>query len=111
MRLPNPERTQIDPAKLAGYCLNPEHRDGRHKARVFASALGLTAQDAPVLRKALLLATLTGDAVLKKETPHAPLYQVDFVMDHHGRSAAIRSAWIVRADEGFPRLVSCYVLI
>lgn len=28
------------PHKLTGYCLNPEHPRGKHKARVFASALG-----------------------------------------------------------------------
>lgn len=30
----------VDIAKLRDYCLNPLHDEGKHKARVFASALG-----------------------------------------------------------------------
>ncbi len=41
MRLPNPDYAIIDDQKLAGYCLNPEHTDGQHKAVVFQSALGI----------------------------------------------------------------------
>ena len=40
--LPNPDRAVVDLAKLRDYCLNPQHEEGKHKARVFASALGLT---------------------------------------------------------------------
>lgn len=38
MKLPNGDRAVISMGKLRGYCLNPEHPSGRHKARVFASA-------------------------------------------------------------------------
>jgi hypothetical protein len=41
MKLPNPEQAIIDEEKLSGYCLNPRHSDGQHKARVFQSALGI----------------------------------------------------------------------
>ena len=41
MKLPNPEQAIIDSQKLSGYCLNPEHPDGQHKARVFQLDLGL----------------------------------------------------------------------
>jgi hypothetical protein len=39
MKLPNPERAVVSEQKLAGYCLNFNHFDGQHKARVFKSAL------------------------------------------------------------------------
>ncbi|MHB1735290.1 MAG: DUF6883 domain-containing protein [Acidithiobacillus sp.] len=32
-------------------------------------------------------------------------------MQHSGRSAMVRSVWIVRQQEDFPRLVSCYSLV
>jgi hypothetical protein len=35
MKLTNPEKTLIDDNKLISYCLNPNHTDGKHKARVF----------------------------------------------------------------------------
>ncbi len=44
MKLPNSDRAVVDIAKLRDYCLNPAHPRGRHKARVFAAALGLTAE-------------------------------------------------------------------
>jgi hypothetical protein len=46
MQLPNAERAVIDIVKLTDYYLSPDHPRGRHKARVFASALGMTASEA-----------------------------------------------------------------
>jgi hypothetical protein len=43
MRLPNAERAFVDTEKLRDYCLSQTHPRGRHKARVFAEALGMTA--------------------------------------------------------------------
>ena len=37
-------------------------------------------------------------------------YVIDFPMMRVGRRATVRSAWIVRTGEAFPRLTSCYVL-
>jgi hypothetical protein len=63
VNLPNGDRAVVDIIKLRGYCLSPDHLRGRHKARVFATALGLTADDAAVLRDAVLLAARGGSAV------------------------------------------------
>ncbi|WP_371744328.1 DUF6883 domain-containing protein [Acidithiobacillus ferrooxidans] len=49
MKLPGSGHAYIDDQKLVGYCLNPEHPEGRHKARVFYSALGLSQSDWPLL--------------------------------------------------------------
>ncbi len=46
MLLPNIAKASIDQKKLADYVLNASHPEWRHKARVFLSALGLTAADA-----------------------------------------------------------------
>jgi len=54
--LPNGDRAVVDIAKLNDYCLNPHHEDGKHKARVFRSALGLGRKDAEWLRGKLLQA-------------------------------------------------------
>ncbi len=53
MKLPGGEHAVVDLAKLRDYCLNALHPRGRRKARVFASALGLTQTDS-TLRKATL---------------------------------------------------------
>ena len=59
MKLPNVEHAFVDIAKLRDHSLDPVHPEGKHKARVFASALGLTRNDAEWLRKQLLAAAYT----------------------------------------------------
>lgn len=110
MRLPTPDLGVIDMQKLAGYCLNPEHSDGQHKAYVFQSALGIGLEHAEELRDALLQAVKAYEAVLGKSNQHGQKYIIDFPMTRLEKQAVIRSAWIVRYDEKFPRLVICYVL-
>ncbi|WP_367268233.1 DUF6883 domain-containing protein [uncultured Thiohalocapsa sp.] len=46
-RLPNADQAAVDLDKLRGYCLNPAHPRGRHKARVFAAALGRSVPSGP----------------------------------------------------------------
>ncbi|WP_200235400.1 DUF6883 domain-containing protein [Thiohalocapsa halophila] len=56
MKLPNANQAVVDLEKLRGYCLNPAHPRGRHKARVFAAALGITAgETAPRLTSCFVL--------------------------------------------------------
>jgi len=62
MKMPGGEAAIVDLEKLTGYCLNSEHPRGKHKARVFATALGFTARNADELRAALLTAAATADA-------------------------------------------------
>jgi len=108
MKLPNPDRAVVDLSKLRDYCLNPTHEDGKHKARVFASALGLRQADAWWLRERLLEAA-RGDAELTLETRFGTLYVVDFRLRTAHGEATVRSGWIVRAGEDFPRLTTCFV--
>jgi hypothetical protein len=110
MKLPNPEQAIIDEEKLSGYCLNPRHSDGQHKARVFQSALGIGIDDADELRTALMQAIQTTDAVLDKRNPYGQKYRVDFLMVREDKQAMVRSVWLVRDEENFPRLVTCFVL-
>jgi hypothetical protein len=46
MELPNGDRAVIPIEKIIGYCLNPNHPKGKHKARVFKSVLNITNDDA-----------------------------------------------------------------
>ena len=61
MKMPGGDAAIVDRRKLTGYCLNPDHPRGKHKARVFAT-LGLTAENADQLRAALLKAAASSDA-------------------------------------------------
>ncbi|WP_254174154.1 DUF6883 domain-containing protein [Planktothrix pseudagardhii] len=58
MKLPNGNQAEISLQKLVGYCLNQEHSSGKHKARVFASVLGITTNNAEVLRELIQKAAI-----------------------------------------------------
>ena len=109
MLLPNAEQAVVDLDKLTEYCLNPDHPRGRHKARVFHSALGITAANTVDLRNRLLEAARTESAHLAGADGFGRRFVVDFQMDGPDGPVTVRSAWIIRSDEEFPRLVSCYV--
>lgn len=110
MRLPGGERADVDIAKLQDYRLNEQHPRGRHKARVFASVLGLTANDADVLRNALLKAVIEGEAVPGERDDYGQRYVLDFGMTGPRGRAMVRSSWILLPGENRPRMTSCYVL-
>jgi hypothetical protein len=101
----------VDIAKLRDYCLNPWHEDGKHKARVFASALRLRQEDAPWLRQRILDAVASEEATLAGENSFGSLYVLDFRVTTPFGSAVVRSGWIVRFSEDFPRLTTCYVKV
>jgi hypothetical protein len=110
MRLPNAYQAVVEVRKLTEYCLNTEHPRGRHKARVFASALGITASNAEWLREALLESAHEHDASPGERDSYGQRYFIDFKMETSAGMAWVRSCWIVRDGEDFPRLTSCYVL-
>jgi hypothetical protein len=109
-KLPNGDQAMAPLEKLTDYSLNPEHTTGKHKAQVFKAALGLTLDDASFLRSKLLDIVGTHDAIPQEPTPYGDRYVIDFELTTSAGTAIVRSAWIVRKDEDFPRLTSCYVI-
>lgn len=111
MKLPNHDRALIDMGKLTTYSLNPNHEYGRHKARVFEAALGLTLKDVDLLYDAIVEAVETEEAQLGLLDESGQRYRVDFEMTGpNGKTAMVRSAWNIRPNEDFPRLVSVFVI-
>ena len=53
MKLPNPDLAVIDDRKLAGYSLNLDHDEGKHKARVFKAALNIDVSHLEELKQSL----------------------------------------------------------
>lgn len=109
MQLPDAKLAIVEVVKLRDYCLSATHPRGRHKARVFAAALGITADDADWLREQILAAALVKEAVLDRQDEYGQRYFIDFTLEKDGRAAIIRASWIVRRDEIAPRLTSCRV--
>ena len=110
VKIQNSTNAFVDIRKLREYALDPEHRVGRHKARLFAALLNMNVDDAEALRTILLQIVTTHDAVTGKKDEFGQRYQIDFKLEWQGKEAMVRSAWNVRPDEDFPRLVTCYPL-
>jgi len=82
---------------------------GRHKARVFRAALGITLKDAEWLRERALETALGDDARLGTASVFGAKYVIDSVLEYKGRSAVVRFSWIIEFGTDFPGLTSCYV--
>jgi hypothetical protein len=112
MRLPNAENAVVDIAKLRDYCLNPSHPEGKHKARAFLEKLGLERDDAELLRQAILEAILKTEAVEQNAIEYGRRFVVDFEIQRGVGvviyRAVVRTAWIIRNNEDFPRLTTCF---
>jgi hypothetical protein len=110
MLIPNAEKAVVDIRKLRDYCLNPEHDDGKHKARLFSSSLGMSADAAEELRQILLEVIQSHEARLGRQDEFGQRYTLDFTIEWQNRSATLRSGWIIEHDAEIPRLTTCYPL-
>ncbi|MBE9064170.1 DUF6883 domain-containing protein [cf. Phormidesmis sp. LEGE 11477] len=110
MLIPNAEQAAVDIRKLRDYCLNLEHDDGKHKARLFSSILGIVASDAEGLRQVLLKAVKTQEAQLGRKDEFGQRYTLDFAIRWQNRSAILRSGWIIEHGSTIPKLTTCYPL-
>ena len=104
----NSENAIVDIQKLRDYCLNTEHRIGRHKARLFESLLGLTVEDAESLQTVLREIVKTHEAELGDNDEHGQRYQIEFELSWQSKRAMLMRAWIMRPNEDFARRVTCY---
>jgi len=110
MKLPNGDRALVDLEKLTEYCLNTDHPRGKHKARVFLAACGFAAENAELMREQLLDAAANDDARQVPPDVNGQRYVVECILTGPTGEARVRSAWIVRPGEDFPRFVSAYVI-
>ena len=110
MKIPNAERAVVEIRKLRDYCLNPQHNKGKHKARLFTSLLGMSANDAEELRNALLEAVKTKDAQLGETDAYGQRYTLDFMLNWRDKQARIRSAWIIETGSDIPKLTTAFPL-
>lgn len=108
-RLPQADDAVIPQEKLR-YCLDLGHPTGRHKARVFRSALGLGIEDVSALER------MVRDGIARNEAAHihtlgdgSQRWVVEWIVV--GRLGPLRfvSAWDFRSQTESPRLVSCYL--
>ncbi|PSR17128.1 hypothetical protein C8255_14205 [filamentous cyanobacterium CCP3] len=106
--IPNASKAVVDIRKLCDYCLSPDHDDGKPKARLFATTLGMTAAEA--LRLILLDVVITRKAKPGRLDEFGQRYAIDLTLEWKNRRATIRSGWIIEHNSDIPRLTTCYPL-
>ncbi|MDX3995098.1 filamentous hemagglutinin N-terminal domain-containing protein [Pseudomonas aeruginosa] len=99
----------IDPRKLTGYALNPDHPVGGHKARVFESAFGFNKSNADLLLKQLQDGVMKNTPVPGKVDQYGQRFTVDIpVVGPKGRGV-VRSGWIFKTGSNTPELTTVLV--
>lgn len=71
----------------------------------------MTSENAEKLRVILLsTAVVNNEVSMIDADQYGRRYSLDVIVTLGSREALVRSAWIIKTSEDFPRLVSCYVL-
>ena len=104
-RLPRSDEAILDIRKIKDYCLNPAHPRGRHKARVFLEAV--QGKDASWLRAVLLEAARSGEALQVGDDAWGTYWRLDVTVGRQGKTAVVRTIWIIRTGDSVPRFVTC----
>lgn len=108
---PSFEKVTIrEKAKLHGYSLNPKHPTGKHKAKVFRSALGFEQKDYRRLAAQIRAKAAKFEPIPGEVDRYGRRYNIDMpIKGANGKTVIVRTAWIVRTGETKPDLVSAYV--
>ena len=108
MSLPNSGSAVVDAAKVRDYLLSETHPVGRFKA-AFLATLGYSANHWELLRDDLLALGRAGPAAPGKPSAFGQMFEVDGILiGPSGRSADVKTVWIVRANEDSPRFVTAF---
>ena len=94
--------------KLIGYCLNPSHSRGKDKAKVFASALGITANNADVLYHLIRAAAIEGEIRQQNTTEFGQQFKVDWMIPNTNQ-IKLRTIWEINTTNSNPRLISAFI--
>ena len=108
--LPRAEQARIDPAKLLRYVLDPDSVQGRGKAAVFESVLGIRKRDWRYLSARILeaLPAYPVSSVRPADGEKVATFGVHIpVKGLRGRDAFVITAW--RIVDGTPELTSARV--
>lgn len=81
---------------------------GKHKARVFASVLGITAENAEQLQELIKVAAVEGEVVQQNTTSFGQQFKVDWNIPKLERWK-LRTIWEIKLNSPNPRLISAFL--
>lgn len=107
-KLPNCEQARIADAKLYRYLLNPNHPEGKSKAR-FYELIGYTTTNGEQLRSALLsLACLGSVTDVMPNRVGLKYIVVGSISSINGRAYSLLTVWAVASPDNDPILITAY---
>ncbi|MCA1635045.1 MAG: hypothetical protein LC802_15485 [Acidobacteria bacterium] len=105
--LPNYQKAVIPRSKLEEYALNPAHKDGRHKARLFKSILGFEKADWQKLEKIILDELPCYEAVFSRKDKWGEFYSVSLqIIGLNGNTAIVQTIWVIEPGTNYPSFVT-----
>ena len=108
MKLPHADLAVVPERKLTDYLLNPAHPDNGGKAEFFVR-LGFSRRDWVALAAAFRAQAQTSAVSEHAESPHGRKYVIVGPIESlAGKSALVRTIWIVDTGSDVPRLVTAY---
>lgn len=108
--LPNFGDADIPKEKLAAYVLNPNHPVGRDKALVFERVLGYTESNWEDLERRIRDGLRRFPATKRRETQFGTPFEVVMeITGPVGRTAKVKTGWLIDRGSKIPRLISAYI--
>ena len=109
--LPNREHAVIAVEKLENYVLNNEHARGKHKARVFQTALEIERRHASLLAELIEMSLSRAPAEQGQSNEYGDFWTTRHeIIGLNGQSAIVTVAWMFKKDaEHIPVFISCYI--
>ena len=105
--LPSYQKAVIPRSKLEDYALDPTHKEGQHKARLFKSILGFERADWQELEKVILNELPYQEALLLGEGQWGKKYLVSLpITGLNGNTAIVETVWIIRPETDYPSFVT-----
>lgn len=105
--LPNYENAVIPRNKPEGYALDPAHKDGRDKARLFKSILGFEKANWQKLEKTILDELPYHEALPAGQGTWGRKYLVALpILGLNGNTAVVETIWIIRPETDYPSFVT-----
>ncbi|MEI8131138.1 MAG: DUF6883 domain-containing protein [Leptolinea sp.] len=96
--------------KLRDYCFSASHPRGRHKARVFLTALNISADDAEELKQMISSSTSAEEATPIEHDKYGQRFVVDILINRKGKEAesAVRALYSVAKNPRALQVVMYY---